>query len=276
MSDIVVLHYQDARSNKIWAIEKTLNQEGGYTVWWGRKGTALTQKTVPGKPDCAKRMMEKLDKGYVEVPDMTIDMETNQLIPRLEAQEPDDLIPTSLWYRIGKMVSRSQVNDFLIATRNNLAEVDTVEAQRLESLSVYQDLLNSEFSSGAELKEGPLGVLLLFSLRRYFKGLEKDWVASPSLVQIADDNNQMLPDDFEDLEDFVRESCESYFVANGWMKPGDTSKHGEIHLVSIGVREGLDQYTSLKAIKTLAMAMGCFEQPIDLSVIETEQKAAFF
>ena len=119
------------------------------------------------------------------------------------------------------------------------------------------------------MSEGPLAILLLFALRRYFK-TQSGLTVSGDLVQIADDSNNMLPDSFDDLSDLVMEGCVALFDHAGYLNDDLTINQEAAR------KDNVQHYVSLSNIRQLAIAMGCIEAPIDLTVIPTDTTAAYF
>ncbi|UZE97261.1 hypothetical protein [Alkalimarinus alittae] len=267
-NDIAVFHFADDRSDKVWAIDSTINQSGEYTVWYGRNGSKLRHDSVSISPDRVARINEKLNSGYVRLKDRTIDAETCRMISIHQETETTDSLPTSLWYRIHDQVSLADMSDFLKSTVSNLAAYDKRQSEYLQATPVYKLLQFGNSNGCAEYKEGPLGVLLLFALRRYFQEKVEHLFHSGGLVQIADDNNNMLPDRFEDLGDYITDSCRQLFNELGF--------DDEMFILPTAKPVGMEHYSSIKTIKQLAIAMGCINAPIDLSVLQIETKAAFF
>ena len=267
-NEIVVFHYLGGSSDKYWAIRKEENADGTHDVWYGRRGTRLRHVAQKGL-SFAKRMNEKLKKGYERVENATIDVETRKVIFLDESEDSVSSIPSSLWYRLSSVVSVSQVQDFLDSTITALADEYAEDSLKLKDLPVYASLQQGELSGGAEMSEGPLAILLLFALRRYFK-TQSGLIVSGDLVQIADDSNNMLPDCFDDLSDLVMESCVALFEHAGYLNDDLTINQEAAR------KNNVQHYVSLSNIRQLAIAMGCIEAPIDLTVIPTDTTAAYF
>lgn len=192
-----------------------------------------------------------------------------------EVNVDQDKMPTTLWYRVSKQVPHSVIRDYLNITEHLLSEQNETELIRLKQLPVFKALSTDSNSGGAEYSEGPLAVLLLFGLRRFVN--EKAGPnGSAEFVQIADDSNNLLPDRLEHLGKYIEETCIELFVSNGWASLSD-NLHSESYLFeTLAIKHDLQHYTSIPAIKKLAILMGCIDAPIDLAVIRTETKAAFF
>jgi len=210
-----------------------------------------------------------LKKGYERVENATIDFETRKVIFLDESEDNVSSIPSSLWYRLSSAVSVSQVHDFLDATITALADEYSEDSLKLKELSVYKSLKQGDMSGGAEMSEGPLAVLLLFALRRYFK-TTSGLAVTGDLVQIADDSNNMLPDCFDDLSDLVMESCVALFDHAGYLNDDLTINQEAAR------KNNVQHYVSFSNIRQLAIAMGCIEAPIDLTVIPSNTTAAYF
>ena len=119
-----------------------------------------------------------------------------------------------------------------------------------------------------------MALLLLFGLRRYLN----DVAGSPlstEIMQIANDGSELLPERFADIEDYVRSYAIGLFEHNGWFG-NRTSGDWKEYVDGVARQHNLSHYTSVIGIKPLAIVMGCIDAPIDLTVIRTETKAAFF
>ena len=273
-NSIVVLEFKDSNSDKIWAINKTLTEKGEIEVWYGRRNNLLRRKCVSANPSVDERIGEKISKSYKYCePGITI--ENDKLVMSNGDTDSGNIIPTSLWYRVSGLVPVNSIRDYLNTTTHLLSGQYEGEIERLKQLSVYKSLYDGELSGGVEFSEGPLGLLLLFGLRRYFQDFDRSPV-SGNLVQIADDNNNILPDRFSELGDYIEECCEDFFNSNGWLGKGQVLIDGTKRLQVVGKVYGFEHYTSITEIKQLAIAMGCIDAPIDLTVIQTEKKAAYF
>lgn len=268
MSDIVVLHYQDHSSNKIWAIDTTKNQTGKYSVWYGKRDTRLRHDEVPADPGWEKRIQQKEAKGYERLYAYTIDTETKLMVLRPEELE-EVAIPSSLWYRASSKIRKLELAVFLGDTVQNLRDYDSHEADCLESLPIYKALMNGDMNSGADYEEGPLAILLLYAIRRHFQHDAEHLFNGGDLFQISDDSNCMLPDRFDDIGEYISESCKALFIKRGWMSEGE-------NFLNVAEHVNKQHYTTVIAIKPLATALGCIEAPVDFSVIQTEIRAAFF
>lgn len=242
-SEIRVLHYRDNRSDKIWAIDEKPNADGNHDVWYGRRGNTMTFRPISDS-DWFARYQAKLDKGYKPCPDKTIDRNTNLVV----SKEPEE-VPATLWFWISDQVSDLQILDFLESSLNTMTEQFRQQAETLASLPVFKSLSQGQRTGGAELSEGPLAVLLLFALRRHLREQRPAADLSFDPSEIADDNNELLPDSFEQLfEQFSSEK--EYQDMRKACPPSDFRKY--------------------------AIALGAIEAPIDLIAIQSDTKAAFF
>lgn len=271
---IVVLHYQEGSSDKIWAINKVLNADKTHDTWYGRRGNRLAHSKLANM-SWQERMQQKLDKGYREVENVTIDVESNTVVPLLQETEESDEIPSALWYRVSSQIPIRLIRDFLNITIQLVSDMHAAELERLIQLPTYKALYSGKMSGGADYKEGPLALLLLFGLRRYLNDVAGSPV-SADVMQIANDANELLPERFAQIEHYVETFCESLFISNGWMNDRYTVANLKEYVDGVAKKYNLSHYTSLSSIKQLAIAMGCIDAPIDLTVIRTETKAAFF
>lgn len=272
-SDIRVFHYQGGSSDKIWAICTTVNPSSTFTVWFGRRGTKLNFKLVPADQSADSRIMEKLDKGYVELPNMTIDKESCGVV-KAEKSPPPNVIPSALWYRI-RPSRLSELQERIDQIEASLNEELPAEASRLRLLPLYEDIKQGKLSGSHELGEGPLGILLLYSLRRFGNGLVLPFEEAPPM-SIADDFNNLLPSRFNDLSDYIADSCTAFLIKKGHMSDVENRLLGNSHMLDVAQKQGVEHYSSIKSIKQLATLVGCIDAPIDLSVIRPDQASAFF
>jgi len=266
--NIIVLHYKQGSSNKIWAIDKRLNANNTHDVWYGKKDTMLTRKSVSAeKMRWYDRVQKKIYKGYREVDNVTIDNKV--VIPLLQETEEVEEISTSLWYRIRHHTPIRLINDYLNITIHLLSERHEEDLETLKKLPIFLALQEGKMCGGVDYKEGPLALMLLFGLRRYLKDVAFD---EPDLMHIANDMDELLPERFADITHYVEMFCESLFTANGWM----SNQAPKASIDGIAQQYDLSHYTSKTGIQSLSIAMGCIDAPIDLTVIRTEKKAAFF
>lgn len=273
MSDnIVVLHYQDESSDKIWAINKVANADNSHTVWFGRRGTKLQSKKI-GYKTWSSLLQSKLNKGYRVIENVTIDAESCE-VSHLQATEETEEIPDALWYRVSNQIPVNVIRDYLNITIQLVTEHDAEELARLIQLPTYKALYAGKKSGGADYTEGPLALLLLFGLRRYLNDVAGPPV-SEEIMQIANDGSELLPERFADIGDYVRSYAIGLFEHNGWLG-NRTSGDWMEYVDGVAKQHNLSHYTSLAGIKPLAITMGCIDAPIDLAVIRTETKAAFF
>jgi len=269
MSDVVIFYRKGGNPLDIWGIDSTQEHEGYYTIWFGRRGDRLSNKTVPVNPNLGSRVTEKLDSGYVMLSGFNIDTEKCVLVDIQKGSAELECIPPSLWYKISKKIPRNMLTEYLETTLENLKQHDEHEAKILASTSVYRALLENERNGGVEYQEGPLAILLLFSLRRYVR--DKFYLSpkDSDLVQIADDFNELLPMNAYDIDNYLMETCKAWFISKGWMKEGE-------NLIESTKGNGKQHYVSMSALQNLAIAMGCIDAPINLTEIESDIKAAFF
>lgn len=272
-NNIVVLHFQEGSSDKIWAINKALNADKTHDTWYGRRGNKLAHSKLANM-SCQERMQQKLDKGYREVENVTIDAKNCVVVPLLQETEELEEIPDALWYRVSNQVPVNVIRDYLNITIQLVSEHSNEELERLIQLPTYKALYAGKKSGGADYTEGPLALLLLFGLRRYLN----DVAGSPlstEIMQIANDGSELLPERFADIEDYVRSYAIGLFEHNGWFG-NRTSGDWKEYVDGVAGQHNLSHYTSVTGIKPLAIMMGCIDAPIDLTVIRTETKAAFF
>jgi hypothetical protein len=272
-SSIRVFHYQEGSSDKIWAICTTKNHASTHKVWFGKRGKPLVSRDVPAHQSPDSRVLDKVRKGYVELFDMTVDPESCQLVELL-TPTPKELPTGGLWYRITP--SRlSELQDRIDQIENNLEKESPADVSILRSLPLYEDIKQGKLSGGHEIGEGPLGVLLLFSLRRFGNSLVLPFEEGPP-VSIADDYNGLLPDRFNDLGDYITDTFKAYMILKGHVSDTEIKLLGNSHVLDVARKNSCEHYASVKAIKPLAIAMGCIDAPIDLAAIRPDQQSAFF
>lgn len=269
----VVLHFQKGGSDKIWAIRKDPSGPALHDVWWGRRGSKMQTRQVPCDSGWIAQMNKKLSKGYREVENVTIDVENGVVIP-LQSETATAEIPDALWYRVSTQIPLSLVRDYLSITRELVSDFGAYELVRLEQLPTFKALQDGRKAGGADYVEGPLALLLLFGLRRYLNELSGP-ASTTEAMQVANDANELLPERFAQIGPYLKVFCESWFINEGWVD-SQTAGNPVVQVGGIGQQHELAHYTSLSAIKPLAIAMGCIDAPIDLTVIRTETKAAFF
>jgi hypothetical protein len=248
MSDMIhVLEYKNGTSDKVWVIDARLNTGGGHDIWYGRSGTRL-QYRPSTDTDFQKRMNSKLAKGYVRLHGFTIDRSTLRVVQTGTGEDDIPIIPESYWFSIDELVTPRMIRDWLQTARQSLADQCFTKAEELVALPVYESLLQGKRNGGAELSEGPLAVLLLFALRRHLRFTAFGAMAVDR-VQIADDNNALLTDKFEELFELFKTGKE-YEEMRHSVSPSDFKKY--------------------------AIAIGACEAPVDLISIQSDTKAAFF
>lgn len=111
--------------------------------------------------------------------------------------------------------------------------------KEFHSLSLVMDLLGGQNTGQLFYWEPRMSVLVLFALHR----------AHPLLAHTSDDNNDLLPDQLNDLRSLL----------------SDEARFGP-----------LPEYWHLSVFKRIAAAMQCIDLSSDLSRIKTETPAAFF
>lgn len=153
-------------------------------------------------------------------------------------------INPEIWYTVLPFITESMIQEYVKHALSQLRGLDDKFANELVSLAVYQDLSLGKLNGGSDYKDGPLGLLLLFGMRRYFKAVSNE------RIMLADDDTKMLSERYEDIGPLITKISE---YSNHWF----LSK-------------------SKKDIQKIAVALGCLEAPIDLSEIQTKTVAAFF
>lgn len=243
--DIKVLHYADETSDKIWAVDPKPNANGGHDVWYGRRDKVMTFRPTE-KSDWISLHDAKIRKGYECCSGLTIDRNTNMVVAR---GDPENIIPNQFWFRISTQVPETQIAGFLASVLNTFTEQFRDEATTLASLPVFKSLLGGSHSGGAELSEGPLAILLLFALRRHLTEQGPSASLSFAPIEIVDDDNTLLTDSFDELAELYGTSKEF---------------------------SDMRQSCPTADFRKYAIALGAIEAPIDLTVIESNTKAAFF
>jgi len=268
-NEIVVFHFQGGNSDKNWAIRKKENADGSHDVWYGRRGTRLRHVAQKGL-SFAKRMNEKLKKGYQRVEGATIDVETRKVIFLSDSSNDVPSIPSSLWYRFrDSHFNRNDIQEYLDTTVLNLADEFKHEAEILVELPIFKALRQGDKNGGAELSEGPLGIFLMFALRRYMRD-EGFIPGTNDFIQLAEDNNDTLSNDFDFLGDLIVESSVAFLDVNQCINDDKSVNHDTIR------EKHLNRFLSLSATKELAIAMNCIEAPVNLQAIASETRASFF
>lgn len=259
---IRVFHYQDGRSNKYWAVDLKPILTGVYGVWYGAaSGSKLTSKTVPDSPSVNRRIQGKLDKGYIEMPELTIDRESGRVIDR--GRVSDENIRDALWYTFSDpgtekiTTMRKIVSEFLIQLASRLEEFDSPEYEALLSSQTYQSLQSFNqgmFGEEIDYSDGPIAALLLFGLRRHLQSYSDPEIT----LSIVGDDGFHMPPKFEEMDSLIA----SMFKALSDKQETDS--------------RDLRHYGLQPTIEKLAIAFGCIDAPIIMSEIETNVEAAFF
>lgn len=276
-NEIIVLHFQDGRSDKFWAINTEQKPNATYDVWYGRRGSKLAHSEL-ANTDWQERMQQKLDKGYQRVDGVTIDKDTSTVVPYLQEIEDELEVPASLWYRVSSVVPLGNIRDYLHTTIHFLSNYCVSEVDKFKQLSTFTNLYEGKRNGGSEYLEGPLAVFLLFGLRRYLNDIADKDSSSDELIQIADDSNSMLPHRFSNLGVHLAKAFIALGNEQGWFGSNDLHDYdlrGEL-LDELAEKHDLKHYTMVTATNPLAIAMGCIDEPINLAVIRTDKKAAFF
>lgn len=261
----------DDGPDDIWAIDHNKNANGQFTMWIGQNGKF--HEAYAAHPEPQTRIIGKLAQGFVELPSKTIDKEKGEVVDI--TNPPPSKIPSALWYRVTNACEFERIDEQLDIIENTLKEDWPNELHFFQSLNVVKDLRKGVFVGSHELSGGPLGLLLLFSLRRHFNETFKSQELE-DLIEIADDDNNLLPNRFDDLGNYLMESCEAFFVLMGWLNDGDALIKGDDVIYKAGLFNGYEHYTSLDDIKKLAIAMGCINAPLNLSAIRPDIPTAFF
>lgn len=248
---IRVFHYQGGSSDKTWAINTVVRADGHYNVWYGRRGHTLTHDTVPAAEDAYKRIRKKEAKGYSEKPSLTVDTKTRQVVHRTDPQpEPEpEKASGSWWFTIPAHLDHKLIGCCFEEAIDKLTELDSKEAEYLRGTAVFKVLQSDERQGEIEFREGPMALLLIQGLRR---SVTK---AGGGDILIADDVGNMVTTDLAFMETIVATANHEYLESGNGQK---------------------EHYSSLKAIKPYAIALGCMDAPVNLSVIKTDTAAAFF
>lgn len=275
-NEIIVLHFQDDRSDKFWAINTEQKPNATYDVWYGRRGSKLAYSELANM-DWQERMQQKLDKGYKRVDGVTIDKDTSTVVPYLQDTEDELEVPASLWYRVSSVVPLGNIRDYLHTTIHFLSNYCVSEVDKVKQLPTFTNLYEGKRNGGSEYLEGPLAVFLLFGLRRYLNDIADKDSSSDELVQIADDSNSMLPHRFSNLGVHLAKAFMALGNEQGWhVNRLLVEEFHKEYIDEIAEKHDLKHYTMVTATNPLAIAMGCIDEPINLAVIRTDKKAAFF
>lgn len=182
------------------------------------------------------------------------------------------VIPTSLWYRFNDSVNHQDVVDFLNGISQKLTDHHRQLGINLINLPVFKRLMTSMMGWGVEFTEGPLALLLLFALRANFN--QKSGLGSA--FEVCDDSGTLLPDSFEQLDQYLDEFLDAYCIANGWHSEGDYLVKGKIILNESATKFGREMFISIEKIRPFALTMGCMPGYFDLSLLESTVAPAFF
>lgn len=281
MSSQILVLYSTLNPSDIKAIDTKPNTDGTHTVWHGHKDSRLhTYKLTNMSLD--EWYQEQMRNGF-DMAEGIIDCETGRVSFVLDHDNSAVLkpslkpIPSNLWFRVSSELPLEKLRAAMDHIHSQLVDEHSKDADRLFYLPVYRELYNGTKNSGAEYSEGPLALLLLFALRRHFRGS-----ASPSdysggeLFQVSDDSNNLLPDDFDDLGAYLMEMCEAWLVRLNRLEEGASLTSGDSVVFEAAKAVDASHYTSVKSIEKIATAMGCLEARIDLSATPTKVENAFF
>ena len=119
------------------------------------------------------------------------------------------------------------------------------------------------------MSEGPLGILLLFALRKHFQ-VDGLMPGADDFIRLADDNSVIMPNDFHSFGDLIVESCVAFLKTHHCVRQDGST---DFELVQ---SKGFQRLASLAATKELAIAMGCMEAPVNLQAIASDRRASFF
>jgi len=239
---MIVLHCTRNNSDKIWVIEPTAKPDGTYTVWYGRRGNKLRKDSVPSSSSLDSRLREKTNKGYIVLPG-NYWVKDGFLSEDIHTKEP---IQSACWYRIKSTIQDQDLASWLSSCLDNVRQYNEGDACDLSQNSAFISLSNHDAYGKSEYKDGPIGTLLIFALRKYFDS---------SYVDVVDDNGEFISASYMDLDKSLSE------ILMAWESPDSYCNK---------------KYTTFKDLKPLAIAIGALEQPVDLSIIKTDKPGMFF
>lgn len=246
VGNATILRFREGATDKVWVICPGAGAHGdnlvawGATRWSGNATPTLQSKSVSGSAD--SRIRKKLKEGYCEWNWVQFDSDDLRVV-HIETKP----IPTPepcFWYRIDQALFPQEVTSILDSISNGLAEVETELSlsglvKEFHSLSLVMDLQDGQNTGQLFYREPRMSVLVLFALHR----------AHPLLAHTSDDNNDLLPDQLNDLRSLL----------------SDEARFGP-----------LPEYCHPPVFKRIAAAMQCIDLSSDLSRIKTETPAAFF
>lgn len=274
MSGQILILYAKSNPSDIKAIDTQPNADGTHTVWHGHKDSRLHTFNLANMSS-DEWYQEQLGKGFCLV-EAKLDRDSSRV--SIEIMKPNlSPIPANLWFRVSSELPPEKLREAMDQIHSKLVDEHPKDADRLFYLPVYRALYNGTKNSGAEYSEGPLALLLLFALRRHFRG-----PGSPSdnsggeLFQVSDDSNNLLPDDFDDLGAYVIEMCEAWLIRLNRLEEGASLAEGDDAILEAAKTVEASHYASVKTIEKIATVMGCIEPRIDLSATPTKVENAFF
>jgi len=239
---MIILHCTKNGSDKVWAIDNEPNPNQTYTVWYGRRTQRLSVSHVSISKSADQRIAEKRDKGYVQLGD-NARIKDGFLHEEAVPQEP---IASACWYRVKPDINTHDLVNWLKACLDAVRTFDECEACDLSQHPTFLGLMDDRRNGKAEYLAGPAGILLLFALRKHF---------GSSCIDVVDDDGQSLPMSFRDMETLLSE------VILAWEPSSDSSTSSTL---------------TVGRLKSLAIAIGALDLPVDLSAISTETPALFF
>lgn len=245
-----ILRFQGGTSDKVWVMCPGQGHNRGHDVFWGPtrwSGNAsgnLQSKTVSGSAEA--RIGKKLKEGYEVWHGVNFDLDSFRVVHG-EAKpipEPAPKSDPNFWYRIDPAISTVELSSFLDDICLGLGEYETESGtsglvDQFNALSLTADLRAGKYAGTSKYSESPMAALVLFSLRRAYR----------SRVLVSDDDNEMLPDRFDDLDNFL---CNEHLFGKMTMT------------------------WQARAFRKIGIAMQCIDRPIDLTKIKTDAPAAFF
>jgi len=273
---IFVYHYGNGSSDKYWAIDDKPDESGNLSVWWGRRGQTLQHQKRSGAKSWVKLVDEKLQKGYVQKPSLTVDTDALRVVHTTDVadlpQEQVSRVETSnsLLFSIkpvldevestlSKEIPRLQ-SDFNIALQD-FDESFANFAVRISDTINVDDIDQSCFGE-ISYDEGPIAALLLLVLRR------KLAVLGFKVNIVLNSNSEPLPDELN--------QCDAVFaeIRSQWLLSNTESADNGIKAEKI--RNVCSMLADRSFFKKLCVAVGARQAPIDLSSIEAPSSAAFF
>lgn len=267
-NSIKVLRYQDALTDKIWAVSCKRNADDTFDVWFGRTSDRVLRHRLincGGLPEWETRLQAKLAKGYVLCEELTVDRSLNRLS---RTENKTTAAPVShtdaIFYHLYDAENPfDSAEDPLDSAHPYFTKIDSwleeSDYAHLFPMFVFENInCLLEYTSGLiRVNENPIGVLLLFGLQRYLNS-----ISTNVCLSLATDNGELLEGGLADNKTLFFNACSEFMQSDEYKKEFE------------GVN--FDVFNSRDDLLNLAVHLGCIPPMIDLNLIQSSKSAAYF